>query len=140
MAYLCTIIKLRADCEFDAIKKANRIITDNWSFRDIGPFYSVNPDATKVLGPDEFDEERFNALRNNEIGQHNSYLSIALAIPENERTTRWTYASNLSRAANCIDSTNVFCRERNVFDAIQEETDDCADGEHIYYVQTDRHY
>ena len=134
--HLLTVVKLRADSPEEAIEKAQSLVTNGDSY-DIYPFDYVSPDCCEIL-PD-FTEQDEIEHRNMEIKSHDNFLQQAMAIPESQRTTHPMYGYYLRTAGEAIEADRFWSTERCFYDAAKENCLDCADGEHIYYVQTDRH-
>ena len=125
--HLQTICKVRAANEDEAIERVNDLIGDSGDYYPY-PFDWVDKAATKI-SDDVKTEAEFLKLRELERAKHHWNMQ-RVAEAKDERIKGFY----LRQAGECLEEDEFWSTERLQF------TLDETEGEHVFYVETDRHY
>lgn len=132
MSHLCTIFRVKAETEEDAIDDVNNFL-EGCPY-DGHPFDYFDESET-VISEDIKTEEDFQALRQEEIDSYKSYLEQALKLPDDNI---WK-SSNLKWAGQALDASDWDSIERLAYEYAYEQQEEDAPGK-IWFVDTDRHW
>lgn len=125
--HLHTTVRVKAADEAEAIGRVKNLLTDNGEYH-IDPFDWVDEDETKVSDLVKTEED-FRKLR--ELERIGHIENLRLADGAESENMKGFY---VRKAGECLEERNFWSTERLQFKLDWEE------GEHIFYVDTDRHY
>jgi hypothetical protein len=125
--HLHTTVKVWAKDEAEAVQRVNALLTSDEEYR-IAPFDWIAEDETRV-SEDVKTEGDFLKLREVERLEHiENFLRAEEAEDESMK------GFYIRKAGECLEERNFWSTERLQF------TLDWETGEHVFYVDTDRHY
>jgi len=125
--HLYTTVKVNAPNAEEAVERVKALVTDNGEYH-IDPFDWVAEDETKI-SEEIKTEEDFQKLREFERSEYRANLQRSAEAESEEMKGFY-----LRKAGECLEERNFQSTERLQF------TLDWEDGEHVFYVETDRHY
>jgi hypothetical protein len=125
--HLHTIVKVMAADEKEAIALVNDLLTDDGEYRFIAPFDWVSEDETRISESVKTEED-FRKLRELERQAYDDNMRRSA-----EAASESWQGYYIRKAGECLDERDFWSTERLQF------TLDWLDGEHVFYVETDRH-
>lgn len=129
---IITVVRVKADSKDKAIELVNNLLTDHGEYSSINGnscFDSVREDT--YISEDCKTQKDFNKLVKDEEKEYKRRLGQS--EKEKDKSMRGYY---LSKAGECLDTSNFWSTERLAYDMASEEN---QKGKHIYFIDTYRH-
>lgn len=133
--HICTVVRVKADDPEEAVEKIKSLLTSYGEYTFVGDghdFDWLDEDATQI-SKDIKTEEDFTNLRENEKKEA---LRLQREANRKKGEDKGYY---LKKAGECLTDYDFWSTERQAYDAAYQGDNDCSEGKHVYFVDTDRH-